>query len=592
MKQIKGKKADIINTIFGIFMFLLMGMIRPILVYFFNIDLITPILVSILIICTFILIFVKEDKNNDVYIFDRAVNTFIIGSILFVCKNESNIFTPILSIASCILILVSYSNKFKTNNVKLYVSICIIIFSIGLIFTCFTQDFSNFSNLYHRDKEYKPCRIIKELEVPINAKERNYNLDIDNVEECIGYRIQDINAYQNEIPMYIQKLQSDGWKVIETKHLDNKDMYMIVKDEKKVVLEIKENSLIIGVLKDLEKDKYIKDKIKKMTLDEKIGQMIIAGFNGKVLNEEVDYVLKEMKVGGIILFSRNIETSNQLKKLISDIKNSNKNEPLFISIDEEGGRVSRLPSDVTKFESSREIGDRGNVSYAYENGKKLGETLKEHSINMDFAPVLDIHSNPKNTVIGDRAFGTDEKIVSSMGIATMKGLKEKGAIPVVKHFPGHGDTQVDSHFGLPIVRKSLKDLEKFELVPFKEAIDKGCDAVMVSHIVMEKIDSENPATLSKKVINDLLRDKMNFSGLVITDDMNMKAISDSISIEKASVKSINAGSDIILIGSGINTTKAVIEEIKLAVENNEIKEERIDESVYRILSLKEKYFNK
>lgn len=592
MKKIKGKKADIINIIFGICMFLLMGIIRPISVYFFNIDLITPIVISIFIICAFILIFVKEDKKNDVYIFDRAVNIFILGSILFVCKNESNIFTPILSIVSCILILISYSKKFKTNNVKLYVSICVIIFSIGLIFTCFIQDFLSFSNLYHGDKEYKPCRIIKELEVPINAKERNYNLDIDNIKECIGYRIQDINAYQNEAPMYIQKLQSDGWKVIETKHLDNKDMYMIAKDGKKVVLEIKENSLIIGVLKDLEKDKYIKDKIKKMTLDEKIGQMIIAGFNGKVLNEEVDYLAKEMKVGGIILFSRNIENSNQLKKLTSDMKNSNNNEPLFISIDEEGGRVSRLPSDVTKFESSRQIGDRGNISYAYENGEKLGETLKEHNINMDFAPVLDIHSNPKNTVIGDRAFGTDEKIVSSMGIATMKGLKEKGVIPVVKHFPGHGDTQVDSHFGLPIVRKSLKDLEKFELVPFKEAIDKGCDAVMVSHIVMEKIDSENPATLSKKVINDLLRDKMNFSGLVITDDMNMKAISDSISIEKASVKSINAGSDIILIGSGINTTKSVIEEIKLAVENNDIKEDRIDESVYRILSLKEKYFNK
>ncbi|MFR9070774.1 MAG: beta-N-acetylhexosaminidase, partial [Paraclostridium sp.] len=294
----------------------------------------------------------------------------------------------------------------------------------------------------------------------------------------------------------------------------------------------------------------------------------------------------------IILFSRNIENSNQLKKLTEDINNINKNIPLFISTDEEGGRVSRLPNDTTKFKSAKDIGDKGDTNYAYENGMNLGRTLKEHNINMDFAPVIDIYSNPKNTVIGDRAFGTDEKIVSAMGIATMNGLKREGVIPVVKHFPGHGDTDIDSHFDLPVVNKSLKQLENFELVPFKEAIDKGCDAIMVSHILVEKIDSKNPATLSKNIIYKLLREKMNFKGVVITDDMHMKAISNNLSIEEASVKSINAGSDIILIGSDIDITKSVIEKIKLAVKNNNITEDRIDESVYRILTLKEKYLNK
>ncbi|MGL5756065.1 MAG: beta-N-acetylhexosaminidase [Paraclostridium sp.] len=589
MRRITGKKADIINSIFGISMFLLMGLIRPVLVYFFNIDLIIPMVVLMLIICIFILIFVKEEKRNNVYLFDRAVNIFILGSILFICKNESNIFTPVLTFISCILILIEYNNKFKTDSINGNLAVCIIIFSIGIIFTCLIQDFLGFSNLYNEDKEYKSCRIIKELEVPINAKERNYNINIDNVKDYIGYRIQDINIYNNETLIYIEKLQSDGWKVIEVKHFDNKDIYVLLKDEKKVVLEIKENSLIIGVIEDLEKDKHIKDKIKKMTLDEKIGQMIIAGFNGTEVNEEVNRLVKDMNIGGIILFSRNIENSNQLKKLTNDIKKSGGNSSLFISIDEEGGRVSRLPSDTTKFKSSREIGDSNDINYAYENGKNLGKTLKEHNINMDFAPVLDIYSNPKNTVIGDRAFGSDAKKVSKMGIATMNGIKEENIIPVIKHFPGHGDTELDSHFGLPSVSKSLEELQKFELVPFEEAIESGADVVMVSHILIEKIDNQNPATLSKKVIVNLLRDKLGFEGVVITDDMLMKAVTNNITIESASVKSINAGSDIILIGSGIDNTKSVINKIKSAVENKEISEERINESLYRILKLKEKF---
>lgn len=329
-------------------------------------------------------------------------------------------------------------------------------------------------------------------------------------------------------------------------------------------------------------------RINEMTLDEKIGQMILSGFNGTDFNDELDTLINDLKVGGVILFSRNIEDSNQLKKLNLDIEEANKNIPVFISIDEEGGRVNRLAKNIKTFESAKSIGDKGDIKYAYENGKEIGKTLKEHKINMNFAPVLDIYSNSKNTVIGDRAFGNNEKIVETMGISTMQGLKDEEVIPVIKHFPGHGDTEVDSHIGLPVVEKSIDQLYDFEFVPFKKAIESGADAVMVSHILMKQIDDKNPATLSYDLITGILRNDMKFSNIIITDDMCMKAITNRLSVEEASIKSIKAGSDIVLIGSDISKTKSVIEKIKLAVERNEISEKRIDESVYRILKLKEK----
>lgn len=354
--------------------------------------------------------------------------------------------------------------------------------------------------------------------------------------------------------------------------------------------------IIISTVHILSKKKYkevdeyskIMIRINEMTLDEKIGQMILSGFNGTDFNDELDTLINDLKVGGVILFSRNIEDSKQLKKLNLDIEEANKNIPLFISIDEEGGRVNRLAKNIKRFESAKSIGDKGDIKYAYENGKEIGKTLKEHKINMNFAPVLDIYSNSKNTVIGDRAFGDNEKIVETMGIATMQGLKDEDVIPVIKHFPGHGDTEVDSHIGLPVVEKSTDQLYDFEFVPFKKAIESGADAVMVSHILMKQIDDKNPATLSYNLITKILRNDMKFSNIIITDDMCMKAITNRLSVEEASIKSIQAGSDIILIGSDISKTKSVIEKIKLAVERNEISEKRIDESVYRILKLKQK----
>ena len=338
-----------------------------------------------------------------------------------------------------------------------------------------------------------------------------------------------------------------------------------------------------------EEKEPIDDKINSMTLDEKIGQMIITGFNGSEYNDDMDRLINEYKVGGVILFARNIEDSNQMIDLTRALQENNNNLPLFISIDEEGGRVSRLPDDVEKFPSAFTIGLINDQQTAYENGKEIGYTLKRLGINLDYAPVLDIYSNENNTVIGDRAFSTEESIVSTMGIATMEGIEDSDIIPVVKHFPGHGDTEVDSHYGLPIVYKTLEELRNFEFIPFVKAIESGCDVIMVSHIILNEVDSINPASLSKIVISDLLRKDMGFDKVVITDDMAMGAITSIMSIEEACIKSIKAGCDILLLGNAYEEIEQVIDSIKLKLYNGEISEEHINKSVKRILELKKKY---
>ena len=338
-----------------------------------------------------------------------------------------------------------------------------------------------------------------------------------------------------------------------------------------------------------EEKEPIDDKINSMTLDEKIGQMIITGFNGSEYNDDMDRLINEYKVGGVILFARNIEDSNQMIDLTRALQENNNNLPLFISIDEEGGRVSRLPDDVEKFPSAFTIGLINNQQTAYENGKEIGYTLKRLGINLDYAPVLDIYSNENNTVIGDRAFSKEESIVSTMGIATMEGIENADIIPVVKHFPGHGDTEVDSHYGLPIVYKTLEELRNFEFIPFVKAIESGCDVIMVSHIILNEVDSSNPASLSKIVISDLLRKDLEFDKVVITDDMSMGAITSIMSIEEACIKSIEAGCDILLLGNAYEEIEQVINSIKLKLYNGEISEEQINKSVKRILELKKKY---
>ncbi|MCB2292288.1 beta-N-acetylhexosaminidase [Clostridium algoriphilum] len=335
----------------------------------------------------------------------------------------------------------------------------------------------------------------------------------------------------------------------------------------------------------------VQNKINTMSLDEKIGQLVIVGLDGFAMNNNINNLIKEHKVGGVILFSTNVDNSSQLVKLTNSLKATNHQNktPLFISVDEEGGQVSRMPSEIKNIPSNKIIGKKNNSNLSYKIGNIIGEELKIFGFNMDFAPVLDINSNINNPVIGDRAFGNNPSIVKKLGIKTMEGMQDNKIIPVVKHFPGHGDTSVDSHVGLPIVNKDLTKLNNFELTPFKEAIKNNVDAIMVSHILLNKIDANYPASMSKIIITDILRKSLKFNGLVITDDMTMAAIIKYNDIGDAAVKSFNAGSDIILVCHEYDNEIKVINSLKTAVKNKLIPEKRLDESIYRILKLKEKY---
>lgn len=341
----------------------------------------------------------------------------------------------------------------------------------------------------------------------------------------------------------------------------------------------------------LNNDNSMQVKLNSMSLDEKIGQLLIVGFDGYEANKNIESLIKKNYVGGVILFGNNIRSAEQTMKLTNSLKsiNSKNKIPLFISVDEEGGRVSRMPKELEKLPSNKIIGEINNSNLSYNIGKIISKELTCLGFNMNFAPVLDINSNLQNPVIGDRSFGNNANLVTRLGIKTMEGLREGNIIPVIKHFPGHGDTSVDSHVGLPLINHDMKRLKEFELIPFKEAINNNADVVMISHILLPKIDSSYPATMSKIIIKDVLRNDLKFNGVVITDDMTMGAITKNFDISNAAIKSINAGTDIILICHGYDNEIYVINSIKEAVENNIITEDKINESVYRILKLKEKY---
>jgi len=335
----------------------------------------------------------------------------------------------------------------------------------------------------------------------------------------------------------------------------------------------------------------LSDRIHNMTLEEKIGQMVFSGISGTLANERAITLIKEDKVGGIIFNGHNLVSSDQTISYINALKSANANNrvPLFFGVDQEGGRVSKIPGDLIKIPSSLKIGELNNPDFSFEIGKVLGELVKAYGFNIDFAPVLDINSNPNNPVIGDRSFGNSAEIVSSLGIATMKGLQEVNIIPTIKHFPGHGDTSVDSHLALPVIEKSIDELEDLELIPFKNAIEEGADMVMIAHLLLPKIDENLPSSLSKTIISDILRENLNYDGVVITDDMTMNAIDSNYGLDEASVLSVQAGTDIVMVANDYDKIDSVLSALIDAVTSGEISIDRIDESVRRILLLKDKY---
>lgn len=336
-------------------------------------------------------------------------------------------------------------------------------------------------------------------------------------------------------------------------------------------------------------NKEIEDKISNMSLREKIGQMLIISTTKTEYDEEFDTLLKEVKPSGIVLFANNITTYDNTTALISKIKESAA-IPMLIGIDQEGGRVQRIKDipdvNALTIPNMIEVGKTKNKELAYNVGTVVAKEIAAFGINLDFAPILDIFSNPNNTVIGNRAFGEDAQTVIDMALPFANGMKDEGIIPVYKHFPGHGDTESDSHVELPVITKTEEELLEKELLPFKAAIENDAQMIMTAHIALPSITGDyTPATLSSKVINDMLRQDLGFKGVVITDAVNMAAIADNYTPEEVYKYSINAGVDIILMPEDAKEAINIIEKF---VNDGTITETRINDSVKRILTLKYK----
>ena len=339
---------------------------------------------------------------------------------------------------------------------------------------------------------------------------------------------------------------------------------------------------------DVDKDELLEkvnNKLNSMSLDEKIGQLFVVAWRDSDTYDDLYRLFRDKKLGGFILFRENMDTYDKTKTLISNLQAYN-DIPLIISMDQEGGLVQRLKylKDVkaTDIPYMYYLGKTKDENLAYQVGKVMARELRTIGVNVVFSPDIDIYSNPKNTVIGKRSFGSDYLLVNKMAGSLAKGLEETGVIPTYKHFPGHGDTDVDSHVDLPIIDKSYEELKDLELQTFSYAINNNAKLIMIGHLALPNITGDNtPASLSKVLITDVLKKDLNYNGLVITDALDMKALTNNYTQEEIIVKSINAGVDILLMPEDIEKS---LEYVK-----NNISEERINESVKKILMFKYSY---
>jgi beta-N-acetylhexosaminidase len=327
----------------------------------------------------------------------------------------------------------------------------------------------------------------------------------------------------------------------------------------------------------------------KMMSREHIGQLFMVGFEGTSVTPELASFIREYKPGGIILFSRNLESVDQIVELTNDLQRHSPHQPLLISIDQEGGRVSRLPKTFTIFPPCEVLGRCNSSELAYAAAATIAKELKAVGINMNMSPVLDVNSNPANPVIGDRAFGATPSPVCELGWATVGGLQDQRVVACGKHFPGHGDTNADSHKELPVVIAPRERLEQIELPPFRHAAAQGVATMMTAHVLYHSLDAQLPATLSPAIIGKLLRQEIGYNGVVLTDDLEMHAIIDHYGIEDATVRAILAGCDMPLICKDRDREVAAITAVEKAVTDGAITIERVELSLARIARLKERF---
>ena len=325
-------------------------------------------------------------------------------------------------------------------------------------------------------------------------------------------------------------------------------------------------------------------------LRRQIGQLLIAGFNGHQLPVELRALAREFGLGGVILFARNIAEPEQVAELCHDAARLTPQLPLWVGVDQEGGRVARLTAPFTEWPAMATLGRSGDVGLAERFARALASELKAIGITLDFAPVLDVHTNPKNSVIGDRALGEKAAEVARLGAAIIRTLQAQGIAACGKHFPGHGDTQADSHHELPLVEHPPERLREVELVPFRAAIEAGVATIMTAHVLVPALDETRPATLSKRLVTGLLREELKYDGVILSDDLEMKAVANEYAVPSAAVLAVEAGCDGVLICSGDHDTQAAaLESLVHAIEDERLRLTRVEDALARLQRAKERF---
>lgn len=319
------------------------------------------------------------------------------------------------------------------------------------------------------------------------------------------------------------------------------------------------------------------------------GQLIISGIKGTaLLPEEVEFIKNE-KLSGIVLFSQNFEDPAQLAELVNSIQKLRDEYPLFISADQEGGRVVRFKKHFTQFPSMMDIARLNSPKLVFEVHEILAKELSACGVNLLFSPTCDILTNPENTVIGDRAFGTEAESVEKFISAAIRGLQTNGILACAKHFPGHGDTAKDSHFDLPLVKTSTEVLKSRELIPFIKASKSRVEFIMMAHLLVDALDENLPTSLSSKAY-EFLRQETKFNKVIITDDMQMKAIADRFTTQEAAVKAMLAGADMLLYRS-MDEARTALDAVREAVKKRAIKKESMTEKLTRVEKIKKEFLS-
>ncbi len=334
-----------------------------------------------------------------------------------------------------------------------------------------------------------------------------------------------------------------------------------------------------------------------LTIRQKVGQLMMFGFEGKTPSKDIINLIASHGVGSLILFSRNIGHKEEVKQLTEELqkiaKKAHHPSPLIIATDQENGIVRRLNEGTTEFPGSMLLGAADDEDATYQIAKATAKELNTLGLNMNLAPVLDINNNPYNPIIGVRSFGEEPAAVIKHSRAVIKGFQEEGMIAVGKHFPGHGDTDIDSHLDIPIIKHSLERINGIEFQPFIHAFEQNIDSIMLSHIYFPEIEEKEvvPTSVSSKMVH-ILRNQLGFTGMIMTDCMEMRAISNTVGTVEGAVKALKAGVDMIMISHSYHLQIETIEAIISAIDKGEIDEKVVDEAVNRVLKLKKKLLSR